>query len=112
MNNIKINSNSKQYLNNLDIHDSVVEDINCNYDQHIVNIPLLLQSPKNKGIPSNLRFIDVKQLDISIYEPWGAGFYLNELTIEEINTHLKFVLLLNSGDKISIIAREMEYTQL
>ena len=56
-----------------------------------------------------LEFINVKKIDVSIYEPWGEGIYINELTVQLAKDYLSFEVLMNSGDKINIIASEMIY---
>ena len=36
-------------------------------------------------MPASLKFINVKHLDVSIFEPWGAGVYINEVTVDYKN---------------------------
>lgn len=115
MNKLKININSLQNEDNINLHDAELKDIYCNYNEKVVNITFILHNFIQKNTPINIQFFKVKELDVSIYEPWGGGFYINELTIEnnqEMNENLKFLFLLNSGDKIIIIAKEMLYQEI
>jgi hypothetical protein len=57
-----------------------------------------------------------------MYEPWGEGTYINELTLDikantelmqrvseykDVSNYIEFTILLNSGDNIKILASQL-----
>lgn len=112
---------SKQTLDNLgkiNLHDAEIREVICNYYDHIVQIPIIISKGK-----SELFFREVLFVDMSIYEPWGAGMYVHELTAQNESNLLRkyahnddsklhFTILLNSGDSINVIASKVELKRL
>ena len=104
-------------LNSLELHDSRISIIQCDYDKHIVIVPILLDSPKYKNVEAKFLFLGVKKVSVDIYEPWGAGVYVNEVSVNEDiqagkNKTFSTRILLNSGDCIFIESERIEYEYL
>ena len=96
------------------LHDAEISDVCINYVDHIVVIPLKLNRPISGGFFAELLFSDIKQVNIDIYEPWGSGFYINNINIErikEMKDYLKIIIQMNSGDAICIVAKEVIYSE-
>ncbi len=100
-------------INNLSLfesglfHDYSVSKINCDYENHVVEIPIVGQNDS-----CWLFFSDVKGLSVSIEEPWGEGIYVSEI-IYKIATDMPenafdFIVQVNSGDKITVSCTEFE----
>ncbi len=106
----------KYSINNLStfktesFHDFAVSKINCNYENHTVEIPLLSRSRSCLFF-----FSDVKGLSISIEEPWGEGIYIADIlckkAINKSENLFDFVVLVNSGDRIAISCTAFEVKQ-
>ncbi|MRN53614.1 hypothetical protein [Paenibacillus monticola] len=113
---ITINKQTQHEIEKLNLHDAEIRDVICNYYEHKVSIPIKLNTNKNELIFDEVLFIDV-----SLYEPWGAGMYINEFVIRESSElitkysplqdsqALHFTILLNSGDNINIVASKVAY---
>jgi hypothetical protein len=106
--------NTIDNIEKLNLHDAEVKDINCNYYDHFVQIPVVLSKTRRE-----LFFDEVRFMDVSLYEPWGAGMYINEITVksesdmllkyaQNDDSKLHFYILLNSGDSINVIASKAE----
>ncbi len=90
-------------------HDYAISEIKCDYDNHVVTIPLSEKAP-----PYLFNFFGVKHLSVSIDEPWGEGVYVSDIYFDtEINKEGVFnmVLLINSGDKIEVTCTDFEFEQ-
>ena len=109
-------------IKDLNLHDYEISDILCDYINQKVEIPIQLSNHQNKNKKAVLIFENVQYLDISLYEPWGAGIYINEVNVNDgtdiINRLNKYQFnkeyfcisfLLNSGDKINVLALKMTY---
>lgn len=105
------NKNYSSKLGELDLHDGEIKDMYCCYDQRKVEIPIILNSPNINRKRSKLEFTGVFKFSISMLEPWGPGFYINEIKItnyEDSNMGaLNCLILLNSGDEISVISNKI-----
>ena len=110
----KITANNLERLKDLDLHDSKLTEIICNYDTHEVNIPLKLDYLNKKNVFVSLKFSNVKKFFVEILEPWGAGIYIHEIKVKSQNLEgdshfFELTILLNSGDRICIISNEINY---
>jgi hypothetical protein len=104
-------SNTKS-ITELNLHDAEIHEINCNYYDKTVLVPVVLHHPHKNNIRASMLFEDVSSMKVELTEPWGAGHYIVEVTIKEMNTNLSsfnFEILLNSGDKIIVNTRKMIY---
>lgn len=119
-----IENSSKNLLNTLDLHDAEINDIKCNYREHLVELPIVLHSPKKMNVNAKLVFESVVYFDICIVEPWGEGIYINEVKFidnysaidkyQEFidDKHFNLVFILNSGDQIHIVSKKILYSEL
>lgn len=107
-----INAENIDLLRNLNLHDAEVSDITCNYLNHQVDIPLKLHIPNVEPAEAIIKFDDVLRTDISYCEPWGAGFYVFEVTADKVSEdgYFQVSILLNSGDKINVVTSKMTYS--
>jgi hypothetical protein len=109
-------NNYQDEFSSLDLHDAEIRDFCCSYDRHEIEIPLITHVPGKKSSKSILKFLEVINFNITFNEPWGPGVYINEFKINEsmneVSDALKFELLLNSGDKLTIIAMKVTYQEL
>lgn len=116
MRKIELNYGNISEVRQLPIHDAELLDISCDYKNYAVHIYLSLDSPRKKNIKAQLSLFGVKLLNIPIDEPWGVGKYLNEVTgdmkePQNINLLFNLKVLLNSGDEILVIAKELVYNE-
>lgn len=94
-------------LNMLDprlFHDHAISIIKCDYENHLVELPLLCSSNNNKVLL--LRFFGVSDFSVSINEPWGEGVYVVDTRStckpHTSNETFEIVFQINSGDEIRI----------
>jgi len=113
-------------IQDINLHDAEITKIYCDYDMHRIEIPLKLCNFYNNCKKEVLLiFEDVHYIDVSFYEPWGAGIYINEVKINDgsgiINRLDEYKsnkecfclsILLNSGDKINILASRVIYLEV
>lgn len=108
---------NKDLIGQLDLHDAEVSDVICNYANRLVKMPVILHSPNKDNVKALLEFKQVSFMDISFIEPWGAGYYINEITTNVIPPHdslagsFSLEILLNSGDKIRVVTQKLIYTE-
>lgn len=127
---------TKELLDNIKevyLHDAEVKEIMCNYFEHKITIPLVLELPNLQMGTGLLIFNDVAYSEISYHEPWGMGHYINGINADKgLNGYTNFfdindvdyfnslvkdkncfniTIELNSGDLINIVASEMTYTE-
>jgi hypothetical protein len=103
---IKINKNNFEFLGELYLHDMELSDIMIDYKAHLANIILL----SNSNDKNNLQFEGLKQFSIGIFENWGEGMYINEIINSIVkDNYISTIILLNSGDKIEILSKEVKY---
>lgn len=118
-----IDKNSQENIKKIDLHDGEIEKIICDYDNHKINLPVKLYN-SNLTIEAELIFENVVYIDISIYEPWGEGKYINEVIVNDSldilerlkdcgnkNDYIHIDILINSGDNINIICKRVVYVQ-
>ncbi|HEY8401848.1 MAG TPA: hypothetical protein VIK89_11320 [Cytophagaceae bacterium] len=120
---MNINKFNKQELENLLLHDAEVTQILCDYDQHKIILPI--KKNISQDINAEIVFENVIYFDMSFYEPWGPGIYISEVRLNEnidilerlkecnsiSKDYFQIVILLNSGDKINIIASNVVYSE-
>ena len=96
-----------QDLNSLYLHDSELKDIIVDYNSKELIINLLDSDKKKYSF--NIKFYF---FFIECFEPWGEGIYIDSFSIAH-HCHesgiecIKMELLLNSGDKLKILAKEI-----
>lgn len=91
---------------------------------HRIEIPLKLYKCNNSVKEVTITCEDVQYADISFYEPWGAGIYVAEVSINDgvdiINRLVEYQsnnesfclsILLNSGDRINILTSKVIYSE-
>jgi len=91
---------------------------------HRIEIPLKLYKCNNSVKEVTITCEDVQYADISFYEPWGAGIYVDEVSINDgadiINRLVEYQsnnesfclsILLNSGDRINILTSKVIYSE-
>lgn len=118
-------NDTKYEIEKLNLHDAEITKVFCDYEQKKVEIPLKLNINADTGENAILLFEGVHYMEISLHEPWGAGIYLNEVSVSgctNISSHLNncqpddncfcISILLNSGDKINIIALKVVYCEV
>jgi hypothetical protein len=113
-----INLKNIELINELYLHDMELMDIKINYFSHITEI--FLNSPKDGN--HVLIFKHMQSFTIEVFEPWGEGSYINEISViapchgnlininnEQVITTGSFLteILINSGDKIRILSTEL-----
>ena len=112
-------------IQDLNLHDAEITKVFCDYNMHRIEIPVRLYKGKNSYKEVLIIFEDVHYVDISFYEPWGAGIYINEVSINDgtdiINRLVDYQtnnesfclsILLNSGDKINILTSKVIYSEI
>ncbi len=133
---MKISKTNISQIKEVYIHDAEIGQIINNYRKSQLVISLKEHLINGGTRFSNLIFNEVVFYLVSDYDPWGSGIYVFSLSAEtsdkyfdlleskELNavfgidrikkeenpdSYLGFNLLLNSGDKIIIGAKELEY---
>lgn len=92
-------------LNKLYFHDYALANISVDYSAKLMK--LYMQDEQNTMHELNIRFYF---FSIECFEPWGEGVYINSHTIslkKEKSEYIAIDFLLNSGDKLSIMAKEV-----
>lgn len=111
-------------IQDLNLHDAEIAKITCDYNMHRIEIPVKLCRDNNSYKEAVIIFEDVQYADISFYEPWGAGIYINEVNVNDgtdiINRLVEYQrnsesfclsILLNSGDRINILTSKVIYSE-
>jgi hypothetical protein len=110
-------------IGNICFHDAELRLIITDYYKHKVECPLVIYPIGQKSFHALLRFIDIVHIDVDIFEPWGSGFYINDvdfkpnkndsvIVFDRIDEgYFTFKILLNSGDWISVIAKQLIYIE-
>lgn len=98
-----------QDLNSIYLHDYELKDILVDYNNKKLTIKFL--STDNKINIFNIKFYSFY---IECFEPWGEGIYIDSFTVslhclESDIECIEMELLLNSGDKVKIIAKEINF---
>ena len=112
-------------IQDLNLHDAEIAKITCDYNMHRIEIPVKLCRDNNSYKEAVIIFEDVQYADISFYEPWGAGIYINEVNVNDgtdiINRLVEYQrnsesfclsILLNSGDRINILTSKVIYSDI
>jgi hypothetical protein len=94
-------------INSIYLHDFELKDITINYNSKELTINL--SSIDNKIFLFNIKFYS---FSIEGYEPWGEGIYIDSFSIDSYTSKselecIEMELLLNSGDKLKILAKEI-----
>jgi hypothetical protein len=113
---MKITSDTIKQFDSSIFHDTVVSTIVCDYEHHLIKIPLLGSLKNGESLNIYLSFEETISFSMSFEEPWGEGIYINEIVILENNINsisntslIKVSITLNSGDIINISCKTMEY---
>ncbi len=112
-------------IQDLNLHDAEIVKVSCDYNMHRIEIPVKVCKCGNNFTEAVIIFEGVDYADISFYEPWGAGIYVNEVSVNDgteiINRLVDYQInnecfclniLLNSGDKINILTSIVIYTEM
>lgn len=112
-------------IQDLNLHDAEIAKITCDYNMQRIEIPVKLCRDNNSYKEAVIIFEDVQYADISFYEPWGAGIYINEVNVNDgtdiINRLVEYQrnsesfclsILLNSGDRINILTSKVIYSDI
>lgn len=112
-------------IQDLNLHDAEIVKVSCDYNMHRIEIPVKLYKCNNNCKEAVIIFEGVHYADISFYEPWGAGMYVNEVSVNDgtdiINRLVDYQtnnecfclgILLNSGDKINILSSKVMYSEI
>lgn len=112
-------------IHDVNLHDAEISKVTCDYNMHKIKIPLKLYGFNNSYKEAVIIFEDVHYTDISFYEPWGLGIYINEVNVSDgtdiinrlvdyKNNNESFCLsiLLNSGDRINILSSKVIYSEI
>lgn len=113
------------------LHDAEIKEIACNYIKHKIVISIVL--PQSMGSNCFLAFNGVIYSEVSFHEPWGLGYYVLGINVQNVledyktffdingvddfnsvvkdTNCFKITIELNSGDRINIVANEMIYTE-
>jgi len=100
----------------LDLHDSLLQDIEISYDRK--NIIIFLIFPKSPPLrdsekKAKLLIENISHFVISIEEPWGKGTYIVSEEIDRCtNDQLKLIITLNSGDTLEITGMKISLTDI
>lgn len=102
------------------LHDAEIAIITCDYDLHKIVMPLKRVKTENDYKEVVLVFEGVQYVDISMYEPWGSGVYINEIVVDDgmriaermvdfqaNNECFCMNIILNSGDIIHIFSSKL-----
>lgn len=112
--------NQMQFINvtnvqdsELNLHDSLLQDINISYKEKSVLIFLILPKfppLRNSDQKVKLLIENASHFVISIEEPWGEGTYIvSEEIKKHSNDRLKMEITLNSGDTLNIIGEKISF---
>jgi hypothetical protein len=106
---LQFDINNYKEIEQLYVHDSELEEVKVDYVNKEVRLNLL--TAKIKELPQKqVKFIfrGVADFHVPMNEPWGSGFYLHSISVEEENTLIKTTFVLNSGDEISCVAQSVK----
>jgi len=123
---------------NMNLHDWQIKQVICNYDEYKITIPMSKSISENQIQKANLVFEEVLYNEISYYELWGSGNYIshydmidNDELIGKLEKYknnkkfwcsrltnynnisdefVNFNITLNSGDTITILARQVIFS--
>jgi len=122
---LTFNKHTIYKIQDLNLHDAEIAKITCDYNMHRIEIPVKLCRDNNSYKEAVIIFEDVQYADISFYEPWGAGIYINEVNVNDgtdiINRLVEYQrnsesfclsILLNSGDRINILTSKVIYSDI
>ena len=106
--NMLYNISNYDKLSLLYFHDGQLKDIHIDYENKIIQI-IIKKCDETKTL-IKIKFV---YFSMECFEPWGEGIYIDShySTLEKSKnqtTYIKFDILLNSGDKMSVIASEIE----
>lgn len=119
---MKITLRNIQEVEECHFHDFRLGDIVCDYFNHKVQLVLVGEKEEKWKLTAN----GVRYFSIGIFETWGEGYYISEVStfierLDEIvkldkeqvieETEFVFEMLLNSGDRILILSKELEWNQ-
>lgn len=97
----------------LNLHDSLLQDINISYKEKSVLIFLILPKfppLRNSDQKVKLLIENASHFVISIEEPWGEGTYIvSEEIKKHSNDRLKMEIILNSGDTLNIVGEKISF---
>ena len=109
----------------LNLHDAEISKVTCDYNMHRIEIPVKFRKYNNSYKKIIIILEDVQYADISFYEPWGAGIYINEVNANDgtdiinrlddyqsNNKSFCLSILLNSGDRINILTSKVIYSEI
>ena len=95
-------------IENLPLHDAIVDSINVNWVTKEVVINLKVFSKKGENaIPHSLIFKQVKSIKIPHESPWGESESINSASVESGICQIE----MQSGDVISILAKDFRFVQ-
>lgn len=110
-----ITKDNLRSINDMYFHDGEIIEINCNYYRRFVDILVHYEDVEKRIV-----FEDVDYISMSSFEPWGAGNYIYDVVTHNPEEYKKqiqeykvddcvfgVVILFNSGDEISILARKI-----
>jgi hypothetical protein len=113
---MKITSDTIKQFDDSIFHDTAISIIICDYEHHLIKMPLLGHLKNDKSPNMYLLFKETKSFSMNFEEIWGEGIYINEIVILEnsldssSNTNsIKVSITLNSGDIINICCKTMEF---
>ena len=104
------NLRNYQNLNSIYLHDYELKDIIIDYNNKELTIHLINSDNKKRTFK-----ITFYSFFIECFEPWGQGIYIDSFTVllhrlEFGMECIKIEFLLNSGDKLKIMAKEILLT--
>ena len=118
-----ITINTLDAISEIFLHDAELKEIICDYLNKILIITMKSDAPDKSGWTEKLEFRDVKEINIPFYEPWGAGYYVSEVSTNQSGENHKnsidsnsqasnfsTKILLNSGDQISVYSSKLLYS--
>ena len=111
-NSVIYNISNYTELNKLHLHDSRLSDISIDYNNK--SIKMYVYDCENTLQEFVFHFY---YFSIECFEPWGEGIYINSFTMSSQKNesgveYISIEVLLNSGDKITIKAKEIIFPRL
>ncbi|VBB05623.1 Hypothetical protein LUCI_0833 [Lucifera butyrica] len=96
-------------IQNVNFHDAKISKIISDYDEGTVEMPIIMDDTHQYA--ALLKFENVAYVEVNRKEPWGPGCYIFTLNVDDDEgDYFKVSILLNSGDKVIIIAAKMVYS--
>lgn len=107
---MKITIESLSKFDSQQFHDCAISTIECNYDTHVVVLPLLYSPYTEVAEKKIIIFNDITHVSIEVEEPWGEGIYIcdMQLVLTDNKDLLSVAIQLNSGDKIKIHCKSFQ----